>query len=75
MAITKGHTSFFVLNFWNLKFYFFSKNVAVVSRKAVKFESPGQNFSEMSLVISSRKTGKVLEVDQEQCGWIGYVKL
>ena len=44
-------------------------------RKPAKFENPSQNFSEMSFVIYSRKTGKYLnqnflqEDDQELCGW------
>ena len=47
----------------------------MVPRKPAKFETPGYNFSEMSFVIYSRKTGKYFnqiflqEVDQESCGW------
>ena len=32
----------------------------MVPRKAAKFENPSKNFSEMSFVIYSRKTGKYL---------------
>ena len=64
MAITKGHFCFEFLEFE----IFFSKNVAVVSRKAVEFESPGQNFSEMSFVIYSRKTGKCWTLTRNSVG-------
>ena len=32
----------------------------MVPRKPAKFETPGYNFSEMSFMIYSRKTGKYL---------------
>ena len=35
----------------------------MVPRKPAKFENPGLNFSEMSFVIYSRKTGKYLNLN------------
>ena len=69
----KRHTSFFLFLFSDLKLVlvdsafnsasgnltqFFFKNVGAGPRKAAKLENPGKNFSEMSFVIYSRKTGK-----------------
>ena len=88
MAIRIGDTSFLVFHFWDLKLVPIDsalilyqvilrkilKNVGMVPRKPAKFETPGYNFSEMSFVIYSRKTGKYFnqiflqEVDQESCG-------
>ena len=45
----------------------------MVPRKPAKFENPGQNFSEVSFVIYSRKTGKYLNQNIFTGNWPGIV--
>ena len=72
-ATRKGHTSFLLFHFWDLKLVAtdsalnsvlgtqlnFFKNVGIATRKAAKFENPVNFFSEMSFAIYSCKTGKL----------------